>query len=135
MDLKEFNEKEIKNKKTLIWYYKSGWLSLLVIIIMLYLSMLWRIIFLNQSPIEYVDIFAATNIGVVAFLVLAQRLDMFNETNLHNSIIRHTLLVGVSMLIINLLFFGTFSIAFFISSLAGLGVAWILSEIIIKRLP
>ena len=135
MDLKEFNEKEIKNKKTLNWYYKSGWLSLLVIIIMLYLSMLWRIIFLNQSPIEYVDIFAATNIGVVAFLVLAQRLDMFNETNLHNSIIRHTLLVGVSMLIINLLFFGTFSIAFFISSLAGLGVAWILSEIIIKRLP
>lgn len=135
MDLKEFNEKEIKNKKTLIWYYKSGWLSLLVIIIMLYLSMLWRIIFLNQSPIEYVDIFAATNIGVVAFLVLAQRLDMFNETNLHNSIIRHTLLIGVSMLIINLLFFGTFSIAFFISSLAGLGVAWILSEIIIKRLP
>ncbi len=131
----DFKEGQADSKKALTSYYKAGWLSMMVIITVLYLSLIWRMLFLRQPPMEYVDVFSALNIGVVAFLMLAQRLEMFNEENLHTPIIRHTLLIGVSMLIINMLFFGAFSIAFFATSLLGLGIAWILGEKLISKLP
>lgn len=135
MDLKHLVAKELESKSALAYYYKIGWLSLLVVIIILYFSMLWRIIFLGQSPMEFVDIFAATNISLVTFLMLGQKINLFSEKGLHHFLIRHTLLIGTSLLIINLFFFGSFSIAFFVSALVGFGIAWLLGEKVIKKLP
>ncbi|RQD77643.1 MAG: hypothetical protein D5R97_01875 [Candidatus Syntrophonatronum acetioxidans] len=135
MDLKHLVAKELESKSAVAYYYKIGWLSLLVVIVILYLSMLWRIIFLGQTPMEFVDIFVATNISLVTFLMLAQKTNLFTEKGLHQFLIRHTLLIGISLLIINLFFFGSFSIAFFISALVGFGIAWLLGEKVIKKLP